>query len=175
MTDQIQEQKPKMGFNRFLLVYFVTSVLIIAIVGVGFTFKAKQFRDHGPFGVIMEKIVKELDLTDSQKQEIDKIRDEVKAKMEDQKKKREEGMSEFGNLFRQDKLDKEQLMSLSAKHDSQREEMKSFFIDELIKVHDVLTPEQRSKAVDKLKELKGKHEKRLPPGDKHPENQRWDD
>ena len=123
----------------------------------------------------MGKVIKELDLNDNQKKEIDKIRDEVKAKMDENKQKREEDMKEFGNLFKQDNLDKEQLMTLAKKHETNREEMKSFFMDELIKVHAVLTPEQRSKAVEKLKELKDKRHKHLPPGDKRPDNQKWDD
>jgi hypothetical protein len=42
MSDQIQVQKPKKGFNRFLI-YFVASIVIIAVVSAGFTFKLKQF------------------------------------------------------------------------------------------------------------------------------------
>jgi Spy/CpxP family protein refolding chaperone len=106
---------------------------------------------------------------------MDKIRDEIKAKMDENKKKREDDMNEFGSMFKQDKLDKDQLIELSKKHDANREEMKSFFLDELIKVHSILTPEQRTKAVEKMKEFKDKHDKHLPPGDKHPDNQKWDD
>lgn len=164
MDNQNQPVKSKSKLNKFLLVYFISTIVIIAIVSVGFAANISNvknyyqgFRDHGPFGFIMEKIVKELDLSDNQKKEMEKIRDEIKAKMDEKKKTREDHMSEFGNLFKQDKLDKEQIMSLANKHEADREEMKSFFIDELIKVHDILTPEQRTKAVEKMKEFKGKH------------------
>src|SRR3989337_2737965 len=103
MDEQIKTPKTKTVFNKFLLIYFISSIAIISIVSVGFAFKVKEFRDHGPFGFIMDKIVKELDLTDQQKSEIDKIRDEVKAKMEEKKTAREEDMNGFGNLFKQDK------------------------------------------------------------------------
>jgi len=173
MNQQNNAAKTRNGFNKFLLVYFIVSVVIIALISAGFTFKAKEFRDRGPFGIIMGKIIKDLDLNDQQKAEVEKIRDEVKAKMDETMKNREEDMKEFGFLFKQDNLSKEQLMSLSQKHDARREEMKSFFMDELIKVHAILTPEQRTKAVEKMKELKEKRKERK---DKmHPKDKHWDD
>ncbi|HJY64029.1 MAG TPA: Spy/CpxP family protein refolding chaperone [Ignavibacteria bacterium] len=156
MDEQIKTPKTKTVFNKFLLIYFISSIAIISIVSAGFAFKVKEFRDHGPFGFIMNKIVKELDLNTEQKAAIDKIQEEVKAKMDENKKERENHMSEFGNLFKQDKLDKDQLMTLSKNHDTKREEMKSFFMDELIKVHSILTPDQRTKAVEKMREFKEK-------------------
>ena len=156
MDEQIKTPKTKTVFNKFLLIYFISSIAIVSIVSAGFAFKVKEFRDHGPFGFIMNKIVKELDLNTEQKAAIDKIQEEVKAKMDENKKERENHMSEFGNLFKQDKLDKDQLMTLSKNHDTKREEMKSFFMDELIKVHSILTPDQRTKAVEKMREFKEK-------------------
>ena len=156
MDEQIKTPKTKTVFNKFLLIYFISSIAIISIVSAGFAFKVKEFRDHGPFGFIMNKIVKELDLNTEQKAAIDKIQEEVKAKMDENKKERENHMSEFGNLFKQDKLDKDQLMTLSKNHDTKREEMKSFFMDELIKVHSILTPDQRTKGVEKMRDFKEK-------------------
>jgi len=167
-------KRPKTGFNKFLKVYFIISVVVIAVLSVGFTMKLHDFKEHGPFGIIMEKIVKELDLSDTQKKEIDKIRDEVKAKMDEKKSNREKDMEGFGNMFKQDKMDKEKMMEMVKQHEAEREEMKSFFMDELIKVHDILTPEQRTKAVEKMKELKEKfreHKDKQHPKDKLWENQ----
>jgi len=161
MNEQNVSPKTKTAFNKFLLIYFISSILIIAIVSVGFTYKVKELKDHGPFGFIMNIVGKELDLTTEQKAAMDKIHEEVKAKMDEKKKEREDNMSEFGNMFKQDKLDKEKLMTLAKNHEADREEMKSFFLDELIKVHSILTPEQRTKAVEKMKELKGKHKEKM--------------
>jgi Spy/CpxP family protein refolding chaperone len=44
-----------------------------------------------------------------------------------------------------------------------RQEMKEFMMDEMIKFHAILTPEQRNKAADKMKnfhERRNKHEGR---------------
>jgi periplasmic protein CpxP/Spy len=164
-----KNKQSNLGFQKFLMTYFIATIVIIAVVSVGFTMKMHDFRGHGPFGVLMEKVIKDLDLNDQQKTEIEKIKEEVKAKMDEKKQNRGKDMEGFGNMFKQDKMDKEQMTALAKKHDADREEMRNFFIDELIKVHDVLTPEQRSKAVDKLKELKEKRGKQHDdgtPGDK---------
>jgi len=169
MEEQTKKSKAGRIFSKFLLVYFITSIVIVGILAVGFTFRANEFRDKGPFGMMMKIAEKELDLTQQQKTEVEKIASEVKAKIEQNRTDRENSYNEFGVLFKQEKLDKEQLMVLADKVDSKREEMKSFFMDELIKLHAVLTPEQRTKAVEKMKEFK---EKRRQWRDKHPKEKR---
>lgn len=45
--------------------------------------------------------------------------------------------------------------------------MKDFMMDKMIEFHDLLTPEQRIKAVDAMKEMKGKfHDRMDKPGNK---------
>jgi Spy/CpxP family protein refolding chaperone len=156
---QLMKPMRKKILKRFLLLG--TLFILIAIIGGGLLFaqKVKQFRDKGPLFFMMEKITKELDLNDNQKAEVDKVREEIKAKMESKKKERETDFTEFENAFKQDKLDKQVLKDLAAKHDADREEMKEFFMDELIKFHSILTPEQRSKAIEKLKEMREKKDR----------------
>src|SRR5512138_2627991 len=121
----MEQQNQKSKINKFLLTYFIATIVIIGVVSVGFTAKLhnikENFRDHGPFGFIMEMVVKDLDLTDAQKKEVDAIRDEVKNKMQEKKKDREQDMEQFGNMFKQDKLDKDQMLSMASKHDADRE------------------------------------------------------
>jgi DNA integrity scanning protein DisA with diadenylate cyclase activity len=82
--------------------------------------------------------------------------------MDSKKKDKPDEMSDFANAFKQDKLDKQTLESISKNQEADREEMKSFFMDELIKFHDVLTTEQRLKVVEKMKEFKDKMHKQKP-------------
>jgi Spy/CpxP family protein refolding chaperone len=97
---------------------------------------------------------------------VDKIREEIKAKREEMKKNRESDKTDFENAFKQDKLDKETLKSIMKKRDAKNEEMRDFMLDELIKFHGILTPEQRTKAIEKMREMKqkmrDKHEKKGP-------------
>ncbi len=47
-------------------------------------------------------------------------------------------------------------LDMMKQHDAKRDEMRSFMLDEVAKFHGILTPEQRNKAVDKMKEFRQK-------------------
>jgi len=150
------ENSKKRSRKKLLLWGFIVFFVIAGAAGVTYAQKMKQFRDKGPMFFMMEQVVKDLNLTDQQKTDVDKIREEIKAKMESNKKDHESGMTDFENAFKQDKLDKETLKSIMQKREAKREEMKDFMLDELIKFHAILTPEQRTKAVEKVKEMREK-------------------
>jgi protein CpxP len=152
--------KRKVSHKKFLLWGLVITFLVAGTAGISFAQKVKQLRDKGPMFFMMKKFTDDLNLTDQQKTEVDKIREEVKAKMKDKKTTRESSKTDFENAFKQDKLDKETLKIIMQKRDAQREEMKDFMLDELIKFHDILTPEQRTKAVEKMQSMKDKKKKR---------------
>jgi Spy/CpxP family protein refolding chaperone len=158
MTQQT-ENKPK----RFSRKFWVISSLVLAIVvggaGLGVAQKVKQFRGHGPLGFMLNKMVDELNLTEQQKSEVEKIKAEIKAKIESRRQTREDRFAEFEKLFLSDKIDKAALEELHQKHEADREEMRSFFQEELIKFHSILTPSQRTKAVEIMKEKKEKMKK----------------
>src|SRR4030095_5363347 len=133
MTEQNEVQKSKPKVNKFLFAYFIGTIVIFAVVSLGFATHIagakdyyRSFRDHGPFGFMIEKVIKDLDLNDGQKKEMDIIHEEIKAKMESNKQNRDNDFNEFANLFKQDKLDKAQLTALADKHEGNREEIKSF-------------------------------------------------
>jgi periplasmic protein CpxP/Spy len=142
-----------------LLVFFI----IIGVIGVTIAKnKADKFREHGPMGFLSERIVKELNLNDQQKKEVEKIRDEIKTRMQEKKKSRQDTRGEMEQMFRGDTFDKQKALELAGKRDADREEMKIFFIDQAAKFHAILTPDQRNKAADKMKEMrekKGRHRK----------------
>ena len=150
------ENSKKRSSKKLLLWGLIIFFLISGVAGVTFAQKMKQFRDKGPMFFMMGKIVDDLNLTVQQKADVDKIREEIKAKRESMKKDHESGMTDFENAFKQDKLDKETLKSIMQKREAQREEMKDFMLDELVKFHAILTPEQRTKAVEKVKEMREK-------------------
>ena len=158
------------GKRKFLIGVLLIFFIVAGVVGISVAKnKADKFREHGPFGFIMEKIVKDLDLNDQQKKEVEKIRDEVKAKMEEKKKDRSNDMEQMEQMFRADNFDKQKALDIAKQHDADREEMRSFFIDEMAKFHSILTPEQRNKAADKMKEFREKRGKFFhdgPPPDK---------
>jgi Spy/CpxP family protein refolding chaperone len=148
--EKVRGRKRKIVIGIVLVLFVVTGV-----VGIGF---AKNFRDKyrgdGPYGFIMDKIVKELNLNEQQKTEVDKIKNEIKAKMETNRQKKTDNANEFEQMFRSDNFDKQKALDLAKQRDAEREEMRSFFVEELAKFHSILTSEQRNKAADKMKEFR---------------------
>jgi Spy/CpxP family protein refolding chaperone len=160
-SNQPQGIKKKMGLKKYLLFSLVFIIVAGIAGGIVFAQKVKQYRDKGPLFFMMQKVTKELDLNEEQKAELDKIRQEIKSKMESRKKDRDALFTDFENAFKQDKLDKQVLKDLAAKREAEKEDMKDFLMDELIKFHAILTPEQRTKAVEKFKEMREKRHKKL--------------
>ena len=149
-------RKRKIIIGAILVMFIITGV-----AGFGF---ARGFYDkhrgEGPWGFMIGKIAGELDLNDQQKAEVEKIRDEIKAKMESNKPDRNNDMAEMEQMFRSDSFDKQKALDLMKQNDAKRDEMRSFMLDEAAKFHSILTPEQRNKAVDKMKEFRQKREDR---------------
>ena len=114
--------------------------------------------------MMIGKMTEDLNLTESQKTDVEKMRQEIKAKFEANMDKRHDDAGSMEDLFRQDNLDKQQLENLRKKHEADREEMKSFMEDELIKFHNILTSDQRNKVADKMKDMHDKFKN----GDFHP-------
>lgn len=100
--------------------------------------------------------MQDLNLTDQQKQEVEKIKNEIQAKMEQNREDRKNDMTEMEQMFRSDNFDKSKALELMKKHDEKRDEMRSFMLDQTAKFHAILTPDQRNKAADKLKEFREK-------------------
>lgn len=164
-------QPKKRAKKRTLLIsLLIVLVGFMTIGGITFAQKMKHMRDDGPLFMMMEKISKDLNLTDQQKADMDKIKDEIKAKMESKRENHKGDMKDFEDAFKQDKLDKQTLKQLMSKHDADREEMRDFMADEFIKFHALLTPEQRQKAIDKMHEMKEKREKFFNKDEKVPPN-----
>jgi len=149
-------RKRKIIIGAVLVMFIITGV-----AGFGF---ARGFYDKhrgdGPWGFMIGKIAGELDLNDQQKAEVEKIRDEIKAKMESNKPDRNNDMAEMEQMFRSDSFDKQKALDLMKQNDAKRDEMRSFMLDEVAKFHSILTPDQRNKAVDKMKEFRQKREDR---------------
>ena len=159
ITQNTTPEKPKpvkYSKKKFFLWGFIIFFLVAGVTGIGIAQKIKKLRDGGPLMFMMNKITKDLNLTDQQKTDVDKLKDEIKAKMESRKKDKKDRLDDFGNAFKQDKLDKETLKSIDQQSDADRQEMKDFMMDELIKFHDILTPDQRSQVIEKMKEMRDK-------------------
>jgi Spy/CpxP family protein refolding chaperone len=153
------ENKPKVkkGRKKFIIASLIVLFVITGIFGIGF---AQGFRDKhkggDPLRFMLEKVAKQLDLNDQQQAEVNKIKDEIKAKMDENMQKRKDQMGEMEKMFRGDTFDKQKVMDLDKMRETNREEMRTFMIDEMAKFHALLTPDQRNKAADLMKEKQEK-------------------
>lgn len=103
-----------------------------------------------------KRITKELDLNDSQKQTLAKIKDELLAKYKADKPARDAIFQEMTAVVQAESIDKTRLQDLKKRHVAQREAMENLFMDKVVEFHKVLTPEQRTKAAKSL-EKHAKH------------------
>lgn len=163
MNETTNNTKTIIRLNRtakfWIIGSVVTLLLIVGIAGIGFAQKFRHLQDDGPLGIMLGKISNEIDLNEQQKAEVQKIKDEIKTKMETKKQTHMNRFSEFEDLFKSNNFDKKALQDLYQKHEADRQEMREFMMDEMVKFHDILTPDQRAKAVDKMKEMREKFRK----------------
>ena len=171
MENQINTQESenpeqiKKGFfsttkRKILLSLAVFLFLTVSFAGVSFAKKMYHLKTGGPIGIIIDKVTEDITLSDDQKAKITSLKNDIKAKMESKKSGRKEKFNSFIDEFRKDNLDKASLESMYQKHEQERTEMKDYAESKIIEFHDILTPEQRKQAADKMEKVRNKfHEK----------------
>jgi Spy/CpxP family protein refolding chaperone len=109
---------------------------------------------------IANRISKKLDLTESQKAELNQIKDDIigKIKSKENVAQRKELRAAFLEMFKGDSLTKEKLMDLYQKKEAEQKGMREFLMDKLVQFHNMLTPEQRTKFVEWIEEYAKKFE-----------------
>lgn len=141
--------------SKAILSILIIVGLLILIKGIAF---AQHMHKHGgdPVSMLIGRISEKLNLNESQKQQLDKIRDDIHQKMESKKQNRENDFDAFADEFKNSSINKNKLIEIADKRENEREEMRSFMLDKLIEFHSILTPEQRSKAIEEMKNMKDK-------------------
>lgn len=140
---------------KVLLSVLVIIFTIVAIKGIAVANHFHKFAD-GPHAFMIEKISEKLNLSADQKAQVERISSEIKEKMKPTREPRENLEDEFADEFKKDNMDRNKLKELAEKREMNMKEKKDFMMDKIIEFHDLLTPEQRIKAVDSMKEMKEK-------------------
>lgn len=99
-------------------------------------------------------LVAELDLDETQQQQLEQIKQEVLVQQAKLRSHRAASHEEILRLLRSGHIDDAQLAEAVARHQTQANELIAFFGDQLRKFHDMLTPEQREKAAASLEDFK---------------------
>lgn len=156
--EQIPQKKKSFFKSRKFVIILAVLVIISSVVvikGIAVARHFKSFAD-GPHDFLIGHLIDKLNLTDQQKTQVENLKAQIKDKRESSKPNRESMMEEFANEFKKDNIDRNKLLELSTRRETEAQEMKDFMIDKLIEFHNILTPDQRIKAVATMKEMKDK-------------------
>jgi septal ring factor EnvC (AmiA/AmiB activator) len=94
---------------------------------------------------VINKLEKELNLDAAQKEELLQITSEIKTKMADMKTEKKAKQQEIVTLIRQEQVSTDDLDVLITQHQQKMEALAEFAGQEFIRLHTLLTPEQREK------------------------------
>jgi hypothetical protein len=128
------------------------AVVSILVSGVLMIFGC-GYNSHGERAEQMtEKIASRLDLYDSQKEQLNGLKEEL---IDDRRQLRISRLTIEGKLIdqlRNEKIDQGQLKEAIAKERAKRDEMVSSVVIKLAAFHDSLSPKQRSKLIEMVEE-----------------------
>ncbi len=105
---------------------------------------------------IVEHMAKKLELNETQKVRLDKIKGEFLVKRQELITSRGSTFEEANALMRSETIDQARLSALVDKNKEQATDMVQFVFAKFNEIHDILTPEQREKLVAKIETYKGK-------------------
>jgi Spy/CpxP family protein refolding chaperone len=106
----------------------------------------------------VDYIAETLDLTDSQREQLDGIKEEFMAKAKEMNAQKEAMHAELMAELRKEEIDQENLKGLIAQKREQMDEIIELAVTRLVEFHKTLSVEQREKLVAKLEWFHNKHQ-----------------
>jgi Spy/CpxP family protein refolding chaperone len=101
---------------------------------------------------MVKHLSSKLDLNDTQKAKLERIKDEFLARRPDMARMREETVKEANELMRSAEIDQTRLNALMEKSHAGATDMIMFVSAKFTEIHDMLTPEQREKLAGHIEE-----------------------
>ncbi|HAX47493.1 MAG TPA: hypothetical protein PK605_15465 [Ignavibacteria bacterium] len=140
----------KRRYRSFMAGFFLTAVIITvtSVVSVALT----RLQDD-PYGKLIERVADEIDLNDRQKSDVLNIKNDLNAKLENRKVTKVAGGKDIENLFRAESFNRSEAMRIAGMQDAENRDLAVYIVDELEKLHNLMTSTQRNDAVDKIKSL----------------------
>lgn len=137
-------------------------VLTISLVGVLIagllTFAGcKHHGRHKGAEFMVDYVSEVLDLTDAQRDDLDRIKEEFMAKAEDMHADKDAMKASLVEQLGKDQMDEIELRRLADQHRAKMDEMVDLGIDRMVEFHKTLTPEQKAKLIKKLEDCERWH------------------
>jgi Spy/CpxP family protein refolding chaperone len=138
------------------LVTLAVLMALSALVVAGCSRTPEQRAEH-----FVKHMASELKLNDTQRAQLEKIKDEFLARRPKMEKLREESVKEANELMLSAEIDKSKLDALVRKNTAQLDDFVHFIFAKFAEIHDLLTPEQRVRLVSLIeKRMERRHENR---------------
>ena len=133
------------------------SLIIFLVLGIAAFSGCRRHGGHHRAEFMIDYVAETLDLTESQEEHLNQIKDEVLDKGRQMHANREAMHSELIEQLKKEEIDQESLRKLVAVKRAQMDEMIDLMIVRLTEFHRTLTPEQKNKLVAKLESFKKWH------------------
>ena len=136
---------------------WIISTLIIGILLIGGVTACKRGCHPGGFdefdlSAVTNRIASQLNLTESQKAQLEQMAGEIMEKANTMHVDREAHRQQLADLVRQDTIDRAVVDGMIDQKMVQMREMADFVLERLIVFHGTLTPEQREKIATRIEE-----------------------
>ena len=136
------------------------SMIALLIAGVA-GFSGCRRHSHAHKAEFMVDYISEtLDLTESQQDQLNQIKDEVMAEAKEMHANKESMHAELVAQLRSEEIDQELVKARIAEHRAKMDHLIDLLVVRLVEFHKTLTPEQKEKLVAKLETFKKWHDKR---------------
>ena len=145
----------------------IIGIAIVALTGMAFTachHRGAWYDDDAPdqaererrISYVKSRIADRLELTDTQKSELDRMIDELMAKHDDFRSRRPEIKAQFLDALRQDHLEAGDIMRLIDSRRPEFEDLLATVADQIADFHNMLAPGQRAKLIAELETHTGR-------------------
>jgi periplasmic protein CpxP/Spy len=128
-----------------LIIVLLTALLSLIVSGCWYHKTPEQKAEH-----VVQHLVTTLKLDADQTAKLEKIKEEFLARRPDMVKMREESFKDIKQMMLSPQLDQARLSARTEKFQAHADDMIRFVSAKFTELHDMLSPEQRSKLVEEM-------------------------
>ena len=132
-------------------------VVLLLIAGIAAFIGCRRHSHAHKAEFMVDYMSETLDLSESQKEQLDQIKDEVMEKAKQMHADKEAMREELMAQLKSEAIDKEVVKEMVARHRDRMDEIIDLLVDRLAEFHKTLTPEQKDKLVAKIETFKKWH------------------
>ncbi len=139
--------------NKFVVIFVVSLTALMALIVSGCYPKTPEKRAE----YVVRHLVSTLDLNADQTAKLEKMKEEFLARRPEMIKAREESFKDIKEMMLSPQIDQARLDARREKVKAHTDELMTFISAKFVELHDMLTPEQRSKLVAEMEKHAQRH------------------